>query len=444
MKRLDRRIFIKTTSLGILGTGMLNRTGVSSDFEKQDNKLPQIKEFRVLGRTGFKVSDIGSGDPYSENLLRATLETGVNFIETSESYSNGRSESMIGNVIKDFNRDKLFIATKASPIYRIFRSADDIIQRAENSLKRLKTDYIDLYMIHQAQNIIKVRDRYFHRAAERLKKEGKIRFTGLSCHGPTYGPGTRDSLEDILMAAIEDGRYDVIFLPYNFLNPDMGERIIKACNEMNIGTMIMKSNPVVVYDNYEKILNRGRELGRNDRAVYDDLKSQMLKAESFFNKHGLKDIEKMKEASILFILKNKGVSTICCRFPNYSDINRYVSLSGTSLDEKSNILLSEFRDYMGFLNCRIGCNTCEEVCPDKIPVNTIFRYNYYFISHNLQKHSIDSYSDPAIIKPDVCIDCEGYCEQSCPHGVKTRTLLAIAHENLSFRGPVYASNSRKD
>lgn len=435
--RFSRRRFIKSTTIGMLGPGMISATDLSLNNDHQDKQLPKIKEYRLLGRTGFRVSDIGSGEPYSENLLRATLEAGVNFFETSESYYNGRSESMIGNVIRDFSRDNIFIATKASPTYRIFKSADDIIQRAENSLKRLQTDYIDLYMIHQAQNIIKVRDRYFHKAAERLKKEGKIRFTGLSCHGPTYGPEARDSLEDILMAAIEDGRYDVIFLPYNFLNPDMGERIIKACTEMNIGTMIMKSNPVVVYDNYEKTLNRGRELSRDDRAIYDDLKSQMLKAEKFFSKNGIKDIEKMKEAAVQFILNNKGVSTICCRFPNYSDINRYVSLSGTTLDERASTLLAEYKDYMGFLNCRIGCNICEASCPENIPVNKILRYNYYFISHNQQKYAMDLYSNPAINKPDVCIDCEGYCEKACPYGVKTRMLLAIAHENLNFERSSY-------
>jgi len=431
--KLNRRRFLRNTSLGILGAGMLHETGLSSQSKDQDKEVPRIKEYRVLGRTGFRVSDIGTGTPYSEQLLRATLEAGVNFIETSESYSNGRNEVMIGNVIRDFDRSKLFIATKASPVYKIFRSSDDIIQRAEDSLRRLQTGYIDLYMIHQAQNIIRVKDRYFHRAAENLKKEGKIRFTGLSCHGPTFGPGTRDSLEDILMAAVEDGRFDVILLPYNFLNPDIGEKIIQACNDRGIGTMVMKSNPVVVYDNYEKTLKRGRELSRNDRATYDDLKIQMSKAEGFFRKYGLADIERMKEASIQYILSNKGVHTICCRFPNYSDINRYISLSGTTLDERSGSMLADFREYMGFLNCRIGCNTCEKACPNNIPVNTILRYNYYYTSHNLQKYSMDLYRDPSLARPDVCIGCEGYCEKACPHGVKTRTLLAIAHKNLSFK-----------
>ncbi len=72
-------------------------------------------------------------------------------------------------------------------------------------------------MVHQAQNIFRVKDDYFHKAADTLKKQGKIRFTGLSCHAPEWGPESSENLEDILMAAIEDGRFDVLFLPYNFL-----------------------------------------------------------------------------------------------------------------------------------------------------------------------------------------------------------------------------------
>lgn len=429
---LNRRKFITRTSLGVLGAGLISKQAFGWSQRNRERAAETIIHYRTLGRTGFQVSDIGTGAPYSEQLLRATLETGVNFIETSESYSNGRNELMIGKVIKDFERAKLFIATKANPTFRVFKSADDIIRRAEDSLGRLKTDYIDLYMIHQAQNIIRVKDKYFHRATEKLKREGKIRFTGLSCHGPTWGQGERESLEDILMSAVENGGYDVLFFPYNFLYPYIGERVLKACRERNIGTMIMKSNPVVVYDNFEKILNRGGELGRREQEDYEGLKSQMENAAGFFRSHGLSDIEKLKDASIQFILTNRDVNTICCRFPNYPDIERYTRLSGTTIDKKSAMLLSGFKDNLGFLNCRIGCNSCSQSCPHNIPVNEILRYNYYFVTRNMQKHSMKLYQNPAIKKPVECENCPGYCEKACPHGVITRHLLATAHQNMNF------------
>ncbi|MCK4700252.1 MAG: aldo/keto reductase, partial [Bacteroidales bacterium] len=184
--KLNRRNFLRNTSLGFLGAGLLGKKGLATQSQDQENELHKIKGYRRLGRTGAMVSDIGSGVPYNESVLRATLKAGVNFIETSEGYGNGRNEELIGRVIKNFNREKVYIATKASPAYNIFKSTDDIIRRAEASLERLQTKYIDLYMIHQAQNIVRIKNDYFHRACDQLKNEGKIRHVGLSCHGQPY------------------------------------------------------------------------------------------------------------------------------------------------------------------------------------------------------------------------------------------------------------------
>lgn len=437
-KKSTRRNFLKNSSLGLLGAGLSGGDPLAFQSEGiQLPDLPKIKEYRRLGRTGAMVSDIGSGVPYSEGVLKSVLDSGVNFIETAESYSNGQNEILIGNVIKNFEREKVFIATKANPAYRIFNSADDIIRRAEESLKRLQTSYIDLYMIHQAQNLITVKNDYFHKACNTLKKSGKIRFTGLSCHGTSWWEEPRESLEDILMAAIEDERFDVLFCPYNLFSPEMGERILKACKEKDIGTMIMKSNPVDWYDNYDKIVRRGERLGETEQKDYDKLKSQMEKAGRFFDLYNMTDIEQIKDGAIQFILTNKNVHTICCRFRNFTDIEKYVKLSGTTLNNRKAKLLADLKDSLGFLNCRIGCNICEQACPQKIPVSTIMRYNYYFYSQKMEKTAIQHYQELKSLKPDVCYKCEGYCEKACPYEVATRTLLTVAHENLSFDNPNY-------
>jgi len=425
---------MRDTGLGLLGAGLLHHESVSSCNDYLKNDPPKIKNYRRLGRTGAMVSDIGSGIPSNGSILKAVLESGVNFIETSESYSNGRNEVLIGNVIKNFEREKLFIATKAFPAMKLFKSPDDVLQRAEGSLRRLQTHYIDLYMVHQAQNIFRVKDDYFHKAAEILKKEGKIRFTGLSCHGPEWGPESSENLEDILMAAIDDGRFDVLLLPYNFLAPEMGERILKACNENDIGTMIMKSNPILAYENYASLMESGRELDRTEQKYYEGLLEAMQKADSFFKKYNMNDMEQLKDGSIQFILTNPDVHTICCRFRTFSDIQKYVSLSGTTLDNRIAQIMNDFKDSLGFLNCRIGCNICEKECPHKVPVNTIMRYNYYFHSLGMEKSAMQYYRDMQGERAGNCRDCEGYCEKACPHGVRSRFLLARVHEDLSFDG----------
>ena len=221
--KFDRRNFIRKTAAGTLGIGLTVHKAMS--LSDQTDALPKIKDYRRMGRTGAMVSDIGSGVPYSESVLKAAIASGVNFIETAESYDNGNNESLIGNTIRKIERESLFVTTKINTSLGIGASQDDIYNRAEASRKRLGTDYIDLYMMHQAQSIVKVGDKNFHKACDKLKKEGKIRFRGLSCHGSLWWQEQGGSLEDILMAAIEDGRYDVLFFPYNFLDPEMGQTI---------------------------------------------------------------------------------------------------------------------------------------------------------------------------------------------------------------------------
>ena len=428
----NRRQFIRNIGSGLLGAGLLHQKSSAAYPGYYQDDPPKIQRYRRLGRTGAMVSDIGSGIPTSSTVLKAVLDAGVNFIETSESYSNGRNETLIGNVIKNFQRDRLFIATKAYPAMKLFKSSDDVIQRAEGSLKRLKTDYIDLYMVHQAQSIFRVKDEYFHKAADMLKKQGKIRFTGLSCHAPEWGPEASENLEDILMAAIEDGRFDVLFLPYNFLSNKMGERILKTCNEHDIGTMIMKSNPILAYENYLSMMESGREVDRTDQKYYEGLHEAMQEADIFFKMYNMNDMEELKDGAVQFILSNPNVHTICCRFRTFSDIQKYVSLSGTTLDDRLAQKLNDFKDKLGSLHCRIGCNICESKCPHHVPVNSIMRYNYYFHSHGMEKTAMQYYQDLPGGKAGLCRDCEGYCEKACPHGVLSRFLLARIHEDLSF------------
>ena len=95
-------------------------------------------------------------------------------------------------------------------------------------------------------------------------------------------------------------------------------------------------------------------------------------------------------------------------------------------------LLEKYTEHFGTLNCRIGCNECEKVCPHHLPVNTIMRYNYYFQNKKLEKEAMQLYAKIQGKNADVCKDYQGYCEEACPYGVSTHNLLSIAHQNLSL------------
>ena len=179
-------------------------------------------------------------------------------------------------------------------------------------------------------------------------------------------------------------------------------------------------------------MKQGRELSKSDQSDYDMLKLQMDKARSFFEKYNMSDMEQIKDGAVQFVLSNENVHTICCRFPTFSDVEKYVKLSGTTLDDRTAAMLADFKESQGFMNCRIGCNACEQACPEKIPVSQIMRYNYYFHTHKEEKKAIQYYRDLALTRPDACNKCEGYCEKACPHNVSTRALLSMAHSSMSF------------
>jgi diketogulonate reductase-like aldo/keto reductase len=136
--------------------------------------MPGNLELRELGKTSVRVPAIGIGTwRYSGGVepLQAGLAQGALFIDTAESYGN---EDVVAKAIQG-QRDKVFLATKVSPGH--FRYAD-VIQAAECSLKRLRTDRIDLYQLHWPNHTVRIQETM--RAMGDLVDQGKIRFIGVS------------------------------------------------------------------------------------------------------------------------------------------------------------------------------------------------------------------------------------------------------------------------
>ena len=145
-------------------------------------------EYKRLGKTDTLVSAIGQGtmgiggylsrdslqDDKHVKALRLGIELGMTFIDTAEAYGNGHSEELVAKAIEGI-RDDAFIATKFSPEHN---SYEDVLKSVEESLRRLKTDCIDLYQVHWPNPMIPISETM--RAMERLLKEGKIRYVGVS------------------------------------------------------------------------------------------------------------------------------------------------------------------------------------------------------------------------------------------------------------------------
>ena len=150
-------------------------------------------KYRKLGRAGIKISEVSLGtwltygNSVEKNVakacLKAAIENGINFFDTADNYAKGESESVVGEVLEEFNRQDIILGTKvffpmSEKINDNGLSRKHIIESCNSSLKRLKTDYIDLYQCHrydpetELEEIISVMDD--------LIKQGKILYWGVS------------------------------------------------------------------------------------------------------------------------------------------------------------------------------------------------------------------------------------------------------------------------
>ena len=432
----NRRKFLRNSSLGILGAGLLGEKGFSQSQSEKKYELPKIKEYRMLGRTGFKVSDIGCGPAIlaNENVLKALLKAGVNYIDSAEAYGR-RVEILIGKAIKDFDRKTIFVTSKVWLTGK--ESKDDIIKQFRGTLERMGTDYIDCLQMHSVTSSKDLNYNPYHEAVVQLKNEGHLKFSGVSCHGANWFHNPEETMEEILNTAIVDGRFDVLLLVYNFVQVEMGEKILRLCREKNIGTTLMKTEPfggfyLTQLQRYNEHIEEDKEIPDYLQTIYDKFKEKQEKAKPFIEKFNLNNDAAIRNASIRFVLNNMDAHSTLISFRGFQDIENYLSLSGQKFSDTDLAILGYSKTLYGDLYCRHACSICESVCPSQVSINTIMRYHYYFINQNREKYAMQQYQKLPGSKPDVCENCPGYCEQACPYGVSTRGLIAIAHETLNF------------
>jgi len=190
---------------------------------------------RVLGRTGIPVTTLGFGamelrgapagpevsDEAAEQVLNAVLDAGINFIDTSIDY--GRSEELIGRFIAH-RRAEYFLASKCGCVPGAGMGAEHIHTAAniragvEQSLRRMKTDYLDLVQFHRSLTRGEFEEHGALEAALELKKAGKVRFIGVS--------GTLPNLAE----QIEMGVFDAFQIPYSALQREHEEVIAQAAS----------------------------------------------------------------------------------------------------------------------------------------------------------------------------------------------------------------------
>jgi len=444
---ISRRNFVKFGSAALVGSTLKLSPFDSITTRQDEAAMPKIKEYRILGRTGFKVSDIGMGTTRvrDANVIRYALDHGINYLDTAEGYGNGRAERLIGKVLKNFDRKKIFITSKIH--FGANETEQSILNRFRNCLQRLRTDYIDAFYMHNVTDVNLLNHAAFHSATQKLKAEGRLRFIGLSSHGPKRGKG--DSMEKVLLAAAEDGRFDLMLMVYNFMNKDVGNKVLAACKKNNVGTTAMKTAPgVLKIDDFDpenlteeqqKSLQRMISQGRSRKQALERLKSRFQskqesyeKTKPFVEKYNITTEQDLRRISIHWVAQNPDMHTTCVSFADFELVDRIVPISGTKLSRAEIDFLEQYKFAFNDQYCRHGCNACAEACPDHLPVSTIMRYAYYFASQGREKEAMQKYAALKDWNAAKCFGCQAPCLGSCPFGVDIQAQLSYAHSLLNW------------
>lgn len=207
-------------------------------------------QYRKLGRTGIEVSDIGYGawgiggkqwlggtDDESLLALRRAIELGVNLIDTALAYGDGHSEQLVGDAVRASDR-KIYVATKVPPKNRVWpaqsgSSIDDvfpyqyIVECAEESLRNLKLETLDLLQLHVWTDEWVEREEW-RRAFEDLRKSGKVQSVGVSA--TEHDPGSA-------LAVMRTGLIDTVQVIYNIFDRSPEAEMLPLAQELNIGIL---------------------------------------------------------------------------------------------------------------------------------------------------------------------------------------------------------------
>ena len=332
-------------------------------------------EYRALGKTGLSVSHMGFGGipiqkidaEGTKILMHRLVEAGVNYIDTARGYTV--SESYLGYALEGI-RDRFVLATKS-----MARTKEAMAQDIATSLANLRTDYIDLYQVHNpnAKDLEQVQAPDGALAALlEAKRDGKIGHIGITLHAV-----------DMFKKAVELPWVETIMFPYNIVETQ-AEKLIAQCSEKNIGFICMKPLAGGAIDDAEVAL-RFVASNPNVTVVIP----------------GMADVEEIQQ--------------------NVAAVANTAPLSNAELDK-----IQRIRSELGNNFCR-RCNYCAP-CAAGINIPFVFMLEGYYTRYKLEDWAIGRYQNMPKFASD-CIGC-GVCEDRCPYHLPIREMMKNAAKIL--------------
>ena len=382
----DRRTFLQLAATAS-GLAMI---GCPPGREVAD-AVPREMRYRPLGRTGLKVSEIAFGAHGVDNppLARAALEAGINTFCTSGQYLDGREEEALGQALRESGRPREELVLFTGNEVRPEASARSVVEDIDDSLRRLRTDYVDVYYAGSVRFPSELRVGTFHEGVEEARRAGKVRHLGMSGHS--------GGMQECLNAAIDDGRFEVFFIKYDFASyPELAGTLHRASGR-GIGTVVFKT-----------------DAGHREREI-KDLEAGGL---SF------------RQATLKWALASPDVASVAVTMTSFRKIREAVAAVGVPLSAAEADMLRRYADVMSDRYCRF-CATCEPACPHGVAVADVSRFDMYFSYYGREKEAMGRYAAlPGTRSAAACAGCAGRCDVACPFGRQVRAELVAAHARL--------------
>jgi len=402
---IARRAFIKNGALASLGVGL----ALADSTFASVSPASKVRSYSPLGRTGMRISDISFGaDRLSlgqEDLVHHALDRGINYFDTADDYRGGESETTLGKALRG-KRNKVFVTSKSSAWPDTRKEA--FMQALEGSLRRLQTDHVDVYFNHAVNDINRLKNKEWYEFAEAAKKQGKVRFTGMSGHA--------GNLIECLDYGIDTGHFDVILCAYNFgQDPRFYQhmlggfdwiarqpalpRVIRKAKERGVGVVVMKTL-------------MGARL--NDMRPYE-------RGGATFS-----------QAAFRWVLSNRNVDGLIVSMTSAEAINEYLGASGSrTADEQNLSLLRRYAQMHGTSYCKHACNACESACPADVAIADVMRTRMYAVDYGDQRMAREQYAKIEG-NAEACLSCTAKpCAEACPHGIRIADLTAPTHRLLA-------------
>jgi predicted aldo/keto reductase-like oxidoreductase len=391
-KKISRRDLFTIT--GAAGLGALLPNSLLSAATTPNANLPQVPR-RALGKTGQQIPILLMGgamdfDQVFDPKLAEALRFGVNYFDTADCYAGGTSETAIGNFVHRANKRKdVWITTKSDR-----HDPEGMASVLETSLKKLNTPQVDLFFMHMLN-----RESYLSpemaKKSEEMKKSGKIRFFGFSCHD--------SNVVDLLNKAATLPWIDAIMFRYNFRQyGDLNlNKAIDACHKANIGLIAMKTQ---------------------GSAVVTDTKIKLFESQKFTR----------PQAILKSVWADQRITAAVSHMDTLDKLKQNIAaaLNKTTLAQAEIEALEQYAQSTRHTYCA-GCqHICGAAAPAGIQIGTTLRYLMYH----------DTYKEPEKAKrlfselPEEARHIEGidFAEAArlCPNGIDIPTHMQRAAKVL--------------